>query len=196
MKKILFLFAAVVLSSVVMAEKPSIFVSNEVGEAKVVGEIRGNFDKATAFKAVQRWVNMGNFETDNVKFVDGESVTCEIDFETQSRWNPFAGDFLEYLFFDCSVKCADGVISYELTDLKILFIYAGYGLTQRHNSVAEYLETIKECQAIIDNPASSKSAVAKAKKEMKDPEGSLASAAEEIEKRVQKALEKSLKKVQ
>lgn len=186
------------LSSVVSAEP--LFTVDEFGAATAKGEIRGDFDQATAFKAAKRWLNTADMESDKTeaggyKEVEGESLTFSGGFNTQSRYNPFAGTFTENLYFTCNVKCADGVISYELSDLSILYIYAGFGVNEKRTSVGEMIEDIQEFEAIISNPNATSAEKSKAKKDIKDPKGSIASAEEEIGKRVHKALEKALKKV-
>src|SRR5574344_171811 len=97
-KKVFLMLAIAILPTVLFAN--DLFKLNDVGECKIKGEVRGNFDKASAFKAAKQWFNGADMNTNTASQetyseVNGESIRFVAAFNTYVRYNPFAGTFSE-----------------------------------------------------------------------------------------------------
>ena len=103
------------------------FSINENGECIVERSFDTDKDAAAALNAVKMGLNTQVF-TFFLPLNEAESEQFyQIKKNTQTRYNPFAGMFQEYMEFKLKATYESGKVNVLITDLSLQKLYAGYG---------------------------------------------------------------------
>lgn len=134
---------------------------------------------------VSLWATFGNISLKSrTKITNLINFSITYGFNTQFRYNPFAGSFTETLLIEGDVVCEDGKLSLKLSEMVIVYVYAGYGVKQERKTIAQMKEEIAANDAIQADATAKKKAKKEAKNNNKDLTESLQSAIDEIAKRI------------
>lgn len=170
MKKMFLSLLAVMFACSVHAQDFG-FPVNEFGESVVMGSVKTSHDAKYNAQVIRAWTGNQGFSVCNqISEEPGKSITYNIVKNTKSSYNPFAGQFVENLVFNLVVKFNGENVDYEFRNIQIQEIYAGFGASNKTNSVAQFIENVKNAKAAIEAAQQSgdKKALKKAKKEHED----------------------------
>lgn len=144
------------------------FPLNEYGDPVVKGTIKTESGAGVNSGQIKAWVSSGGFSSAILAKEEAKKqLIYNLCKNTKSAYNPFAGQFTENLLFTLDITFDENDVNYELTNLQIQEIYAGFGSNVRVTGVAEMIQNVKTAkQAIADaEKTGDKKLIKKAKKE-------------------------------
>lgn len=148
MKKLFMLALGALLALPVLAGKPAkewSFSLNDEGECVVEKTFSTSKDATAALKAAKQIVNRETFENRSVLSEEaGVYVEYDLQKNTKSNYNPFAGSFQESMRFKLVISYKDGEVKVICSEFNLINKYQGYGSNTRTESfnakVADYEE--------------------------------------------------------
>ena len=104
------------------------FVNNDENECVVDRSFEtSKTDAESAIKAVRAAMNKQNLDAATILSEEEGKIVYQIRKNTQSRYNPFAGMFQEYMEFRMTATFAEGKINLHIDEMTLQNLYAGFG---------------------------------------------------------------------
>lgn len=154
MKKLFTLVLSTLLALPILAGKPATnwsFSLDDEGECVVEKTFTTSKDATAALKSVKQIVNRETFENRSVLSEEtGVYIEYDLQKNTKSSYNPFAGSFQESMRFKLVVSYDNGTVKVTCSEFNLINKYQGFGANTRTESfnakIAEYNE-LKEAVA-------------------------------------------------
>ena len=116
-------------------QKAWTFTLNDDGECVVECSFDTDKDAQAALKAFKLALNKVTLESRSIiNEVPGESILYELKKNTKTRYNPFAGNFNESMYFKMAVAYADGKVLVRLYDINLEHKYEDCGKNVRNET--------------------------------------------------------------
>lgn len=116
-------------------QKAWTFTLNDDGECVVERSFDTDKDAQAALKAFKLALNKVTLESrSTINEVPGESILYELKKNTKTRYNPFAGNFNESMYFKMAVAYADGKVLVRLYDINLENKYEDCGKNVRNET--------------------------------------------------------------
>lgn len=115
---------------------------------------------------------------------DGTEASFIFSFQTEAKFNPFAGNFNKFLQGEGTVFIENGNVVITLSNLTLVEHYFGYGESETRHLVDARLLDIENDEKAIADGTLDKKALKQAKKELEDYIDLLTETDEELTKRL------------
>lgn len=128
------------------------FTINDEGEVVVEQTFTTEKDGETAIKAIKSGINRQSFEDRSVLAEEtGKSVEYDLQKNTKSSYNPFAGNFQESMRFKLIVRYENGKVFVRAESFNLISRYQGYGSRTNSDSFAGKIEVYENNKAGVEN---------------------------------------------
>lgn len=138
------------------------FSVNDEGDCTILRAFETDKDAQEAIKAVKLALNKQSFESKEIISAEDGELICRLKKNTQTRYNPFAGNFRESLSFRFSAKWVNDKVEVLISDMTLESNYMGYG---QRNVMENLSVKVAQYEEAVDKATNGKG---KEKKEAKD----------------------------
>lgn len=134
------------------AQKEWKFEINDDGDVVVEQTFNTSKSGEEAIKAIKAGINRQSFEDRSV-LAEENGVRVEYDLQknTKSAWNPFAGNFQESMRFKLIIRYEDGKIIVHAESFNLINRYQGYGASTNSDSFVGKIAIYEENKAGVEN---------------------------------------------
>lgn len=155
MKKLFILAFSILLALPISAGKPTkawSFSLNDEGECVVEKTFSTSKDAISALKSAKQTINRETFENRSILSEEaGVYIEYDLQKNTKSNYNPFAGSFQESMRFKLIVTYKDGEVKVICTEFNLINKYQGYGSNTRTESFNAKVANYEELKDAIAN---------------------------------------------
>ncbi len=192
MKKIIGIVLFIFVSFVSFGQKFDVFTLNDEGLCIITKTISTNNSMEKNQMLAKSYLKTMASSDVDIKENTGDDVVATVKFNTKVTYNPFAGNFTEWLRYDIKFSFSGSDVTYTVYDIVVSNVYTGFGATENKATMEEKIMEYNDAKEKLKGKLSGKE-----KKEYKDIvedwEDSLENHEEEFTKRVTDAIAKKFK---